>query len=109
MTIHDPSKLLRYHLLAAAGTLMVPAAMATPARYMAFKAEGVSIRNAQGVPRAWISRRIGGHQVDYADESPQVRQTFAEALAKVGLQPRMDEAYQTELADLPPPNLLRGA
>ena len=28
MTIHDPSKLLRRHLLAAAGTLMVPAAMA---------------------------------------------------------------------------------
>ena len=74
----------------------------TPARYLAFKAEGVSIRNAQGVPRAWISRRIGGHQVDYADESPQVRQTFAEALVKVGLKPRMDEAYQAELADLPP-------
>ena len=81
----------------------------TPARYLAFKAEGVAIRNAQGVPRAWISRRIGGHQVDYADESPQVRQTFAEALAKVGLQPRMDEAYQAELADLPPANLSRGA
>ena len=77
----------------------------TPARYLAFKAEGVSIRNAQGVPRAWISRRIGGHQVDYADESPQVRQTFADALANVGLKPRMDEAYQTELADLPPMNL----
>ena len=28
MTIHDPSKLLRRHLLAAAGALMVPAAMA---------------------------------------------------------------------------------
>nr|MDP2192137.1 cupin domain-containing protein [Rhodoferax sp.] len=81
----------------------------TPARYLAFKAEGVAIRNAQGVPRAWISRRIGGHQVDYADESPQVRQTFAEALAKVGLQPRMDEAYHAELADLPPANLSRGA
>lgn len=74
----------------------------TPARYLAFKAEGVSIRNAQGVPKAWISRRIGGHQVDYADESPLVRQTFAQALAKVGLQPRMEEAYKIELADLPP-------
>jgi oxalate decarboxylase/phosphoglucose isomerase-like protein (cupin superfamily) len=74
----------------------------TPARYLAFKAEGVSIRNAQGVPKAWISRRVGGHQVDYADESPLVRETFAQALAKVGLQPRMDEAYRTELADLPP-------
>lgn len=74
----------------------------TPARYLAFKAEGVSIRNAQGVPKAWISRRIGGHQVDYADESPLVRDTFAQALGKVGLQPRMEEAYQAELADLPP-------
>ena len=74
----------------------------TPARYLAFKAEGVSIRNAQGVPKAWISRRVGGDQVDYADESPFIRQTFAEALGKVGLTPRMDEAYQNELADLPP-------
>ena len=29
----------------------------TPARYLAFKAEGVAIRNAQGVPKAWISQR----------------------------------------------------
>jgi oxalate decarboxylase/phosphoglucose isomerase-like protein (cupin superfamily) len=74
----------------------------TPARYLAFKAEGVAIRNAQGVPKAWISRRIGGHQVDYADESPLVRAIFAQALARVGLQSRMEEAYRTELADLPP-------
>ncbi len=74
----------------------------TPARYLAFKAEGVSIRNAQGVPKAWISRRVGGDQVDYADESPVIRQTFADALSKVGLSPRMDEAYESELPDLPP-------
>ena len=93
------------------GTMIVPPNMwfhqhfntgTTPARYLAFKAEGVSIRNAQGVPKAWISRRVGGDQIDYADESPFVRQTFSEALARVGLQPRMDEAYQAELADLPP-------
>ena len=93
------------------GSMIVPPNMwfhqhfntgATPARYLAFKAEGVSIRNAQGVPKAWISRRIGGHQVDYADESPLVRETFAQALAKEGLKPRMEEAYQAELADLPP-------
>ena len=93
------------------GTLIVPPNMwfhqhfntgTTPARYLAFKAEGVSIRNAQGVPKAWISRRVGGDQVDYADEAPFIRQTFAEALSKVGLAPRMDEAYQAELADLPP-------
>ena len=62
----------------------------------------VAIRNAQGVPKAWISRRIGGDQIDYADEQPVVRKTFADALAKNGLAPRMDQAYATELADLPP-------
>jgi oxalate decarboxylase/phosphoglucose isomerase-like protein (cupin superfamily) len=74
----------------------------TPARYLAFKAEGVSIRNAQGVPKAWISRRLGGDQIDYADESPRVRQLFADALAGRGLAPRMDAAYEAELAELPP-------
>jgi len=73
----------------------------TPARYLAFKHEVVSIRNAQGVPKAWISRRLGGDQIDYADEAPIVRQLFTEALAKHGLEPRMAEAYQAELADLP--------
>ena len=73
-----------------------------PARYLAFKHEVVSIRNAQGVPKAWISRRIGGDQIDYADETPEIRRTFAEALSKHGLAPRMDAAYEAELADLPP-------
>ena len=74
----------------------------TPARYLAFKYEGVAIRNAQGVPKAWISQRIGGDQIDYADESREVRTMFADALAKNGLEPRMDAAYEAELADLPP-------
>ena len=73
-----------------------------PARYLAFKAEGVSIRNSQGVPKAWISRRVGGHQIDYADESPLIREGFTAALAKLGLAPRMEAAYEAELADLPP-------
>ncbi len=72
----------------------------TPARYLAFKAEGVSIRNAQGVPKAWISKRLGGDQIDYADESPKVRQLFSDALAKRGLTPRMDDAYAAELEEL---------
>ena len=92
------------------GTMIVPPNMwfhqhfntgTTPARYLAFKHEVVSIRNAQGVPKAWISRRIGGDQIDYADEKPRVRTLFAEALAKNGLTPRMDAAYEAELADLP--------
>ncbi|GAA4519237.1 hypothetical protein GCM10023191_094550 [Actinoallomurus oryzae] len=73
-----------------------------PARYLAFKHEVVSIRNAQGVPKAWISQRIGGDQIDYADESPYVRETFREALAKIGIEPRMEEAYSAELETLPP-------
>ena len=94
------------------GTLIVPPNMwfhqhfnggTTPARYLAFKHEGVAIRNAQGVPKAWISRRLGGDQIDYADEIPMVRKIFAEQLAKQGLTPRMDQAYAQELADLPPP------
>jgi oxalate decarboxylase/phosphoglucose isomerase-like protein (cupin superfamily) len=74
----------------------------SPARYLAFKYEGVAIRNAQGVPKAWISQRIGGDQIDYADEQTKVRTMFAQALAKIGLQSQMDVAYEAEKADLPP-------
>ncbi|GAB3056065.1 hypothetical protein GCM10027053_16510 [Intrasporangium mesophilum] len=93
-----------------AGSLIVPPNMwfhqhfntgSEPARYLAFKHEGVSIRNAQGVPKAWISMRLGGDQIDYADESPLVRETFAKALAESGMQPLMEEAYAAELVDLP--------
>src|ERR1700730_13715143 len=93
------------------GTMIVPPNLwfhqhfntgTTPARYLAFKSEGVSIRNAQGVPKAWISKRLGGDQIDYADESPRVRQWFADALSRHGLRSRMDEAYQAEVAELPP-------
>lgn len=72
-----------------------------PARYLAFKHEVVSIRNAQGVPKAWISQRVGGDQIDYADEKPVVRTLFAEALAKNGLESKMDTYYEAEKADLP--------
>jgi oxalate decarboxylase/phosphoglucose isomerase-like protein (cupin superfamily) len=74
----------------------------TPARYLAFKHEVALIRNAQGVPTAWISTRVGGDQLDYADERPEIRKMFAQALAKNGVLPRMEEAYKAELADLPP-------
>jgi hypothetical protein len=62
----------------------------------------VSIRNAQGVPKAWISQRVGGDQIDYADESAVVRDTFAKVLAERGLVPNMDPVYASELEDLPP-------
>ncbi len=53
------------------GTMITPPIMwyhqhfntgAEAARYLAFKYEGVAIRSSQGVPKAWVSRRIGGHQ-----------------------------------------------
>lgn len=62
----------------------------------------MAVRNAQGVPKARISQRIGGDQIDDADESPAVRTMFAEALARHGMAPKMDKAYAAELADLPP-------
>ncbi len=73
----------------------------SPARYLAFKYEGVAIRNAQGVPKAWISTRIGGDQIDYADERDEVRTMFADALARHGMTPRMQVAYEAEMKDLP--------
>ena len=74
----------------------------TPARYLAFKYEGVAIRNEQGVPKAWISTRIGGDQIDYADETQKVRTMFEDALAENGLSSRMEPAYEAEKPDLPP-------
>jgi oxalate decarboxylase/phosphoglucose isomerase-like protein (cupin superfamily) len=74
----------------------------TPARYLAFKHEIALIRNSQGVPTAWISQRVGGDQIDYADESPRIRDMFAQDLSKHGMTPRMDEVYRGEVADLPP-------
>jgi oxalate decarboxylase/phosphoglucose isomerase-like protein (cupin superfamily) len=74
----------------------------TPARYLAFKHEAVAIRNPQGVPKAWISRRVGGDQIDYADETTVVRNTFTDELTRRGIASRMDAIYQAELADLPP-------
>jgi oxalate decarboxylase/phosphoglucose isomerase-like protein (cupin superfamily) len=91
------------------GTMIVPPNMwfhqhfntgTVPGRYLAFKHEVVSIRNAQGVPKAWISRRVGGDQIDYVDEKPVVRKLFAEELAKHGMKSKMDEAYETEKAEL---------
>ena len=72
-----------------------------PARYLAFK--HFSPRNSQGVPLSWISRRLGGNQIDYADETPEVRRMFADALARHGLKPNMDEVYEKERDTLPPP------
>ena len=91
------------------GTLLVPPnawfhqhfnSGPAPARYLAFK--HWTPRNAQGVPMSWISTRLGGTQIDYADERPLVRRMFAEAVARHGMQSRMEDVYAAELANLPP-------
>src|SRR5215475_205789 len=75
------------------GTLIVPPNAvyhqhfntgASPSRYLAFRHSG-SPRNSQGVLLCFISRRIGGDQLDYADESQAVRRMFADALARNGM------------------------
>ena len=90
------------------GTLVVPPNMwlhqhsnsgPTPASYLAFT--HWTPRNTQGVPISWISRRLGGTQIDYADEHPKVRQLFADALGRHSLTPRMDAVYAAEAAQLP--------
>jgi len=48
------------------------------------------------VPKAWISRRVGGDQIDYFDEEPAIRRLFADALGKHGLTSRMEKAYEAE-------------
>ena len=48
----------------------------TPACPLAFKDAGASIRDAQGVPQACISRRVGGDQIDCTDESERMCQGF---------------------------------
>ena len=97
------------------GTLIVPPNMwfhqhfntgTEPGRYLAFKHEVVSVRNAQGVPKAWISQRIGGDQIDYADESPvRARDLPRGAGRSTACEPQMDAAYEAELATLPPSRL----
>ena len=92
------------------GTMIVPPSAVyhqhfntgpVPSRYLAFKHSG-SPRNSQGVLLCFISKRLGGDQLDYADERPVVRELFAEALTKHGLKSRMEEYYQKELETLPP-------
>ena len=55
----------------------------TPARYLAFKYAG-SPRNSQGVLLCFMSRRIGGDQLDYADESGDVRRCSPTRLRATG-------------------------
>ena len=73
-----------------------------PARYLAFRTGSSGVKNSQGVVKCFYSKRIGGHQLDYADESPTFRRMFEEALTRHNLAPAMDAAYEKEKETLPP-------
>jgi oxalate decarboxylase/phosphoglucose isomerase-like protein (cupin superfamily) len=91
------------------GTLIVPPSATyhqhfntgkLPARYLAFR-HGGSPRNSQGVMLCFISKRIGGDQLDYADESRAVRDLFANELRKNGMRSEMEQFYLKEQQTLP--------
>jgi hypothetical protein len=72
----------------------------TPARYLAFKHEVVTIRNAQAC-QGLDQRRVGGDQISYADEI----RSCGSVCRRTGedqLTPRMDQAY-AQGCGLPPP------
>ena len=54
------------------------------------------------MPLSWISRRLGGNQIDYADESTAVRKMFHDELAKHGVSSKMEPVYEAEVPNLPP-------
>ncbi len=97
------------------GTMIVPPNMwyhqhfntgTTPSRYLAFKHEVVSIRNAQGVCAEGPDQPPHRRRPDRLcrRERRWSAQMFSDELAKHGLTLRMDQAYAAgaELADLPP-------
>ena len=64
------------------GTMIVPPNMwfhqhfntgTTPARYLAFKRKGSRSATPRACPRRGSAGALGGDQIDYADERPEVR------------------------------------
>ncbi|QXE33678.1 cupin domain-containing protein [Streptomyces sp. GMY02] len=66
---------------------------ATPARYLALRHLNARRDPATGLPMSSISTRLGGDQIDYADEDPAVRRMYREACAAHGIASRMDEFH----------------
>jgi mannose-6-phosphate isomerase-like protein (cupin superfamily) len=84
------------------GTLVIPPDMTfhqhfntggVPARYLALRHLNAARDQATGLPMSSISTRLGGDQIDYADEDPQVREMFEAACRANGLEPRMTSVY----------------
>ena len=62
---------------------------------------GLAIGGLFFVEKGW-TMEVGGNQIDYADESQEVRTRFADALSGHGIASSMQTAYEAELVDLPP-------
>jgi mannose-6-phosphate isomerase-like protein (cupin superfamily) len=70
----------------------------TPARYLAlrFSTSAPWMKGGE-VPLSSISTRLGGDQIEYEDEAPEVRAMFREALAGSGAPFNMEPYYRGQL------------
>jgi mannose-6-phosphate isomerase-like protein (cupin superfamily) len=84
------------------GTLVIPPDMTfhqhfntgpEPARYLALRHLNAVRDKATGLPMSSISTRLGGDQIDYEDEDPQVRAMFEAACRANGIESRMASIY----------------
>lgn len=48
----------------------------------------------EGMGLSDVDIKLGGHQIEYEDEAPLVRQMFAEACAKAGIESQMGKYYK---------------
>lgn len=63
---------------------------ATPARYLALSYLQIKFHRKTGVQMSSLSTRLGGDQIEYEDESPQVRELYLAELAQRGVTCGMD-------------------
>jgi mannose-6-phosphate isomerase-like protein (cupin superfamily)/oxalate decarboxylase/phosphoglucose isomerase-like protein (cupin superfamily) len=87
-----------------AGSLVIPPGRtfhqhfntgAEPARYLALRHRNGVRDPKTGLPMSSISIRLGGDQIDYADEDPKIRATYAEECARGGVTSRMDQFFDS--------------
>lgn len=68
-----------------------------PARYLALKAgEARKFRGIQKHAQTYKSVKLGGDQIEYEDEDPEIRRTYREELAKTGIKWGMSKFFPGE-------------
>ncbi len=68
-----------------------------PARYLALKAgEGRKFRGIMPHSQSYKNIKLGGDQIEYADENPEIRGLYREALAKSGVMWQMEQFFPGE-------------